>query len=626
MVNLKKYAARDICRIIGVPSVIALAAFVSMLIFSVEVTHQTEENTFSMLMDSAKQQVMLFDVSIEGQVNMLSTLADSIAKPVGEGRDLREFIPRLEVMKYSSNFTNVGITGKDGEGYISSGHHIDIADRGYFQKSMLFQTVVEKVKLGKVIKTPIFIISVPIVDNDRVVGILFGSYDFSQFKSIAKIDAFKGSSYCFIVDSDGDIVIGTDKRHFFTDGKLAEESLYSVNFLDELKNGTIDRRDSFDKFMNNFKSERGGMFGYSFGGTRRYAVYQPLGINGWVLFNMIDASSVDARKNKILYSAFVVIGIVALCSLFLVFCIYRLNAEKNRELRESEELYRVVENFTNMVIFDMSIKNDTIRYNENFEEMFGYKPRFFKFSELVENYAAIVYEDDLPMIDKMLNAIPVAECGSAEFRCISPFGYCIWMRIEYNKLHGEDGQVQRIVGRLTNIDDEKKKFQRLRLAAERDSLTGLLNRKTAEGQIRAALAGGGGGLHALFIIDVDDFKSINDGFGHIEGDRVLMAIAKAMEEFFRGSDIIGRLGGDEFVVLLKDIPSIDVLKTRAAGLRALFSKIGGSCSLPGHISASFGVSVASGGRKSFEELYREADEALYRAKAEGKNGYHIYGG
>ena len=103
------------CRIIGVPSVIALAAFVSMLIFSVEVTHQTEENTFSMLMDSAKQQVMLFDVSIEGQVNMLSTLADSIAKPVGEGRDLREFIPRLEVMKYSSNFTNVGITGKDGE-------------------------------------------------------------------------------------------------------------------------------------------------------------------------------------------------------------------------------------------------------------------------------------------------------------------------------------------------------------------------------------------------------------------------------------------------------------------------------------------------------------------------------
>ena len=267
MVNLKKYAARDICRIIGVPSVIALAAFVSMLIFSVEVTHQTEENTFSMLMDSAKQQVMLFDVSIEGQVNMLSTLADSIAKPVGEGRDLREFIPRLEVMKYSSNFTNVGITGKDGEGYISSGHHIDIADRGYFQKSMLFQTVVEKVKLGKVIKTPIFIISVPIVDNDRVVGILFGSYDFSQFKSIAKIDAFKGSSYCFIVDSDGDIVIGTDKRHFFTDGKLAEESLYSVNFLDELKNGTIDRRDSFDKFMNNFKSERGGMFGYSFGGA-----------------------------------------------------------------------------------------------------------------------------------------------------------------------------------------------------------------------------------------------------------------------------------------------------------------------------------------------------------------------
>lgn len=105
-----------------------------------------------------------------------------------------------------------------------------------------------------------------------------------------------------------------------------------------------------------------------------------------------------------------------------------------------------------------------------------------------------------------------------------------------------------------------------------------------------------------------------------------MAIAKAMEEFFRGSDIIGRLGGDEFVVLLKDIPSIDVLKARAEGLRALFSRLGCTYSLLGEISTSFGVSVASGGRKSFEKLYREADEALYKAKAEGKNGYHIYGG
>ncbi|MCC8178899.1 MAG: GGDEF domain-containing protein, partial [Cloacibacillus sp.] len=152
-----------------------------------------------------------------------------------------------------------------------------------------------------------------------------------------------------------------------------------------------------------------------------------------------------------------------------------------------------------------------------------------------------------------------------------------------------------------------------------------LHRQPAAERIRAFLADTGDcGLHALFIADIDDFKLINDGYGHIEGDRTIISIAQEMKKFFRGSDIIGRLGGDEFVALLKDGPSMDVVRLQAADFCAVFEQGFRACTLRAHVSMSVGIAVTVGGQKSFDELYREADAALYRVKAAGKNDYHIY--
>lgn len=629
----KRYVVKNIYGILLVPCFIALAAFVSLLVFSAAITRLTEENTFSTLVDSTEQQVMLFNVSIEGQIRMLTTLADNISVEISKVGDLKEIIPRLEMMKYSSNFLNVGVFGRDGRGYLSTGDRVDVSGRDYFQKSMLYQTVVEKVDSGLVAKKPRFIISVPIINGNSVDGVLFGSYDFSRFKSIAKIDVFDVSSYSFIVDEDGRVVIGTDNRNFLLDNEMLSGTKHMDNFLELLRNSRLDRIDTFEGFMKNFKSEHGGMFGYSFRGNRRYAVYQPLGVNGWYLFNVIDAAVVDGQKNRILHLAYMIIGMVVLCSALFIVYIYKLNAKKNRELmmeeerlRQSEELYRIAANLSDAVLVVVDIANDTVRYNKNFEEKFGYKPRFFTSHELDEHFLSQVFEEDREMVRRYMTDI---DCGdrqyALDFRAKNPAGEFFWIRVEFVKLFDSYGKLQRVICRLTNIDEEKRSLQQLRTMADSDALTGMLNRKAAVERMESFLDGeGASGIHAFFIIDIDNFKEINDRFGHIEGDRVLTALAGDMLHFFRDSDIVGRLGGDEFIVLLKDVRSPETAAAKASAFCEHAKRIKELHKLESYVSVSIGVSVAMDGAKGFQLLYREADEALYKVKADGKGGCALY--
>lgn len=631
---LKRYTAKDLYNVLAIPLSIALAAFVSMLLFSVSITRQTEESTFSTLMESAQQQVTLFNVSIEGQIKMLETLADSIGASFDSAGDLRAFIPRMEMMKYSSNFTTVGVVGKDGAGYTASGSCVNIKDREYFQKSMLHQTVVEKVDSAIFSKRPRFIFSVPIISENRVVGVLFGSYDFPRFREVAKVDAFKGSSCCFIVDGGGDVVVDAHRNCYLFGGEDEEGKGYSRNFLlDVIKKSKIDKRYSFAAFMDNFKTEKCGMLGFSFKGHRRYAVYCPLEVNDWTLFNLIDASLVDARKNRILCAAFDVVVIVSLCSLLLLLCIYRLNASKNRELLieherlcQSEALHRIAANFSDAVLLIADAAEGTLTYNKNFKEKFGYEPRFHKFADLMEKMPLLAADEDEAEVRKFIDNLNTQEGEqSLECRVKTPDGGLLWMRFEYVKIFDSGGRLQRIVARITNIDEEKRSLLRLQNQADSDPLTGLLNRKAATARIEEFLAADGRlGTHALFVIDIDNFKEINDRFGHMGGDLALTALAEEMRNFFRSSDIISRLGGDEFIVMLKNIRSAEAALSKAGAFCEYVRGIKTLDKQKYSLSVSVGVAVAAEGDKDFERLYTEADKALYRVKAGGKNGCALF--
>lgn len=167
----------------------------------------------------------------------------------------------------------------------------------------------------------------------------------------------------------------------------------------------------------------------------------------------------------------------------------------------------------------------------------------------------------------------------------------------------------------------KEERRKLEHRATRDPLTGLCNVRHGRELVAEALASPRwqGSRSALFMLDLDDFKQVNDEFGHDRGDAVLKGFARVLEHAFRRSDIVYRAGGDEFSAFVPDIPCACVAERICAGIVK---------DVEGMADASLGVTVSIGvavGRPthSFEAFYRAADQALYGIKRTGKSSYRI---
>ena len=159
--------------------------------------------------------------------------------------------------------------------------------------------------------------------------------------------------------------------------------------------------------------------------------------------------------------------------------------------------------------------------------------------------------------------------------------------------------------------------------ANTDSLTGILNKGTYRASVCDAMDKCKNGL-ALFIIDLDDFKAVNDNLGHVMGDKVLIDVAKKLSLIFGGNDMVGRIGGDEFsayVPLDKGSENVeDFAKVTCAEISDTYSAHGKSV----HVSVSVGIAFYPDDGSDIEEVYRNADHALYKCKSGGKNTYAVY--
>lgn len=187
------------------------------------------------------------------------------------------------------------------------------------------------------------------------------------------------------------------------------------------------------------------------------------------------------------------------------------------------------------------------------------------------------------------------------------------------------GRLVGVHGLARDVREHVEHEQRLIELAHRDSLTGLLNRQGFFTELEMALQrldGPGEGVAFLFV-DLDDFKQVNDSAGHAEGDRCLWAVARALQGVLRGSDRAARIGGDEFAVLLTPIEQADALSV-AERILSLFEELA-TCrdDCEALITASIGVYIAHPGDDA-DELLTNADEAMYAAKAKGKNRVEVF--
>ena len=177
-----------------------------------------------------------------------------------------------------------------------------------------------------------------------------------------------------------------------------------------------------------------------------------------------------------------------------------------------------------------------------------------------------------------------------------------------------------IIGKIRNNNKKKE----LEDKADTDLLTGLNNKLATERKIKEYMAKNPNKQCMMFMVDVDNFKKINDTMGHAFGDEVLRSLGVQIGAIFRASDIIGRVGGDEFMVFLKDISTDEAILKEAKKMETFFKNFQAGEYVKYKATASIGVAVFPQEGSDFETLYKAADQGVYKAKKRGKNQLAFY--
>ncbi len=284
-----------------------------------------------------------------------------------------------------------------------------------------------------------------------------------------------------------------------------------------------------------------------------------------------------------------------------------------------KDLFNTVAELTDEWFWIYDVNMSTIQFFGKGREILGLSPDKQAFPSYVVD-SGMVYPDDLNTFlhfnDNLKNGI----VENIEVRFVSPSKKHKYYKIIYKIIYSKDGKPLFSIGKTYDIDKEKK----LEILSKTDLLTKCLNKITTENIVRDIIDNDPNSSHALFLIDVDDFKSVNDDLGHYFGDIALRDIASNLHNNFRDGDIIGRIGGDEFLVFVKNISSEKVINRKAQAIADAFSKSYSGENNDYKISGSIGVALFPSHSTSYEELYKCADKALYHSKAGGKDRYTIY--
>ena len=295
------------------------------------------------------------------------------------------------------------------------------------------------------------------------------------------------------------------------------------------------------------------------------------------------------------------------------------------KLRLSEERYRIIISQTEDIIFEWNINEDTINFSENWKNKFNYESTIDDISKKIYD-TEIIYKDDIKKFGKALNSVVNGErYQEVEIRFRKSNGEYIWCKVRVTAIFDQNGDIFKAVGAIIDIDKQKTESEKLLFKAQRDDLTSLYNKGTVQSKIEEYMQNEGLNTKgALFMIDVDNFKAINDNLGHLVGDTVLSSISSMISEVFNENSIVGRIGGDEFIVFLKNIDSEEFMYKKADDLVKGFRSNFEGETKDYKVSGSIGIAKYPEHGKSFKELFINADKAVYLAKNKGKDNYCVF--
>jgi polar amino acid transport system substrate-binding protein len=296
------------------------------------------------------------------------------------------------------------------------------------------------------------------------------------------------------------------------------------------------------------------------------------------------------------------------------------------ELRTSEERYRIAMETANDGLWDWDIQKNVCFISQKWQERLSLP------SNLIENHFEVwlgkIHPDDEGKIRQLVKNYLEEKVDKydVEYRLMDNHGKYIWVLSKSKLIKDKDGTIIRMVGAHTDITERKEYEEKIYKMAYFDGLTNLPNRSFLIEKLDAAIKNTveWNRKGALFFLDIDNFKQINDTLGHDIGDQLLQAVGKKIDEYLGSDFITARLGGDEFVILKEVISSSGEVEKTAEKIMKLFNDKWKLENNEMAVTMSMGSTVFPDDGMDVQKILKNADTAMYCAKDAGKNTYKFF--
>ena len=588
--------------------------------FNKDIQKRVYKLQISSMQNISKQGGAVVEKNLEGMVNTLYALTNFLVEDedfanAEHMEKLRDFAQEKNVM-----FQRFGIADASGNAKVTNGEKINISSRQYFQECMKNKKASSEIKKSALIEEMICIIAVPILKDGEAIGVLYGCTDLKVFNIYENTILENEKTYIQVIDPDGTYIVKEPS------GILGKRD----NIFDGLNR--VESQTSLREIQEKVKNEEPTYIEISDGECRETVCFTPLKLNHWCVVTVMDQSRITNSIDYILgHDVYIMIIRVTVGVLLLSFLILYFSWQEKRQIEEfnerlliDEKLFRIASEKSGVIIMSYIIKTKQLHFIN--PDMFGLKLPD-KIDNAPENFVHYLSDKNKNLHEELHTILKNMENGEGKRTFFVTVKHSdqeeLILRIQLTSLFGTNGEIRQCIG----VIEDATETQHLREKADRDSLTGLYNRSYAVEKINGMLQEFSPApecVHACVLMDLDNFKKLNDTLGHQKGDQALQDVANILRQHFREYDIVCRLGGDEFLIFVQNIPRNVIEKNIGSLLKKLtltYEKEEKKVC----ITVSAGIYLVKEPGHDFRELYQKADETLYRVKNSSKNGYRIYG-
>ena len=526
----------------------------------------------------------------------------------------------------TEDFIRITISDSQGRAWTSDGNSININDREHFQKAVSGEKTVSNPIVSKVRSEIIVVFAVPVYVNNEISGTLSGVYKGEELSKITDGFRLGDQGNSFIINKFGAVIAHDDRSLVFQQFNPAREAI-GDRTLKELA-GLIQR-------MTQGKTGAGS---YRFHGAEKYLGFAPINGTDWSL-------AVAAPKSQIFKDIYQLLFFLSASFLIICVVIVGLNlylGYLQRRIAKERKLSGNVIEMANLVIIKYDRDGKILDFNKFAEIKTGFAKAEVIGRMNISDLIVLEREDSPSLLEALSTGAALRELELAFTTKAGGILYLIshcnglnpkstdqreyeLMGIDITEIVEAERQLRKSHEQLAALNEEiTASKEELQYLAYHDVLTGLPNHLMLHSYWQEKLAGAKSLKTAVFFLDTDNFKLINDTLGHNFGDQLIVAIGSRLQTLSGQCARVFRIGGDEFIIFRSCFAEISEVEAAATQILQSFTEPFELENKRVHVTVSIGITIYPDHAVAAGDLLKNADIAMFKAKELGKNRYVIF--